>query len=120
MRYLILFLLPLSLFCQDIKIYDHNRYGIKYLTPSQSLEKTEKGFNIYNYNKYGIKDLRPSYRAIEADNKIKIYKYNEYGSLEVTPTQTIDYSKIMFDKLKNKDGKHNGPIQRRRVRSNEQ
>jgi|GEM_PF-2496121 hypothetical protein len=106
MKYFLIFLLPLLGFGQDIEIYNHNRFGLKMLRPSKSIEKTERGFKVYRYNEYGMRDLRPTqFIKVKDENTLEVYNYNQYGVLGVSPSETINYEKVMFDNLNKDNGK---------------
>lgn len=85
MKYLI-FLLPLFIFGQDIKVYSHDRFGNLQPVPTQTVKRTAEGLTIYNHNRFGVREDQPT-TVIKRTGEV--YKFNRFGVRNDRPTMTI-------------------------------
>lgn len=91
---LVIILISLPLFSQEIKIYETNKYGLKSLYPSTIIVKEGNNtYNEYKVNRYGLKKLYPNRTIIvDNDNELPILPNN--GSNNSFPIRLITKDSI--------------------------
>lgn len=93
---IVILLFSISVFAQDINVYNNSEIGLPQLFPTETITKVNTNiYNSYNVNTTGIQSIFPN-KVYEINNNslnntttIDIYNTTNAGIREIFPSQTI-------------------------------